>query len=87
MQVVHEQCCGLDVHKKTVVACLLTTQADGGVRRHVRTFGTMTADHARSYDVTLRRAAAVAGNGSSTMRHRSLPQPLSCHGKYTYRDC
>ncbi len=44
MQVVHEQCCGLDIHKKTVVACLLTTQADGGVRRQVRTFGTMTAD-------------------------------------------
>jgi transposase len=44
MQVVPEQCCGLDIHKKTVVACLLTTQADGGVRRQVRTFGTMTAD-------------------------------------------
>src|SRR6266567_1378828 len=25
MQVVHERCCGLDVHKKTVVACILMT--------------------------------------------------------------
>src|SRR5262245_38426559 len=44
MQVVHERCCGLDVHKRTVVACVLVSQADGTVRREVRTFGTMTAE-------------------------------------------
>ncbi len=44
MQVVHARCCGLDIHKKTVVACVLLTQDDGTVQRHVRTFGTMTAD-------------------------------------------
>jgi transposase len=44
MQVVYVRCCGLDVHKKTVVACVLVTEADGAVRREVRTFGTMTAD-------------------------------------------
>jgi transposase len=44
MQVVHERCCGLDVHKKTVVACVLLTAPGGGVQRRVRTFGTMTAD-------------------------------------------
>lgn len=44
MQVVHTRCCGLDVHKKTVIACVLITDADGPVRRLVRTFGTMTAD-------------------------------------------
>ncbi len=44
MQVLHERCCGLDVHKKTVVACALVTQADGTVQRRVRTFGTMTGE-------------------------------------------
>lgn len=44
MQVVHERCAGLDVHKKTVVACVLITQPDGTVQREVRTFSTMTAD-------------------------------------------
>jgi transposase len=39
MEVVHERCGGLDVHKKTVVACVLTP---GG--RETRTFGTMTDD-------------------------------------------
>jgi len=44
MQVVHARCCGLDVHKKTVVACVLLTKPTGQVERAVRTFGTMTAD-------------------------------------------
>jgi hypothetical protein len=44
MEVVSTRCCGLDVHKRTVVACVLLSQADGLVRREVRTFGTMTAE-------------------------------------------
>ncbi|MDP9353421.1 MAG: IS110 family transposase [Chloroflexota bacterium] len=44
MQVIHERCCGLDVHKKTVVACVLITRPDGPVEKRLRTFGTMTAD-------------------------------------------
>ncbi len=44
MQVVHARCCGLDVHKKSVVACVLLTREDGTVQRQVRSFGTMTAD-------------------------------------------
>ncbi len=42
MQVLHPCCCGLDVHKKSVVACVLTTAADGSVQKVTRTFGTMT---------------------------------------------
>ena len=44
MRVLHERCCGLDVHQKTVVACVLHTEPDGTVHRRVQTFGTMTAD-------------------------------------------
>lgn len=39
MQVVHEACCGLDVHKKSVTACVLT-----GRRRQTREFGTFTRE-------------------------------------------
>ncbi len=35
MQVVHERCCGLDVHKRNVVACVLITRPDGVVERQV----------------------------------------------------
>ena len=36
-------CAGLDVHKKTVVACVLLTAASGKVSKQVRTFATTTA--------------------------------------------
>jgi transposase len=42
MQVLYERCCGLDVHAKTVVACLRTPAADGTRESVVRTFGTTT---------------------------------------------
>lgn len=44
MQVVYPRCAGLDVHKKTVVACRLWVDAAGVVQRNLRTFGTMTGD-------------------------------------------
>ena len=43
MEVIHRRCAGLDVHKKTVVACVRCVQ-DGEVRREVRTFGTTTSE-------------------------------------------
>jgi transposase len=43
MQVLYERCCGLDVHKKTVVGCLLLTASTGVVSKQVRTFATTTA--------------------------------------------
>lgn len=44
MQVVYERCCGLDVHKGTVVACALVSEEGKGLFREVRTFGSMTGD-------------------------------------------
>ncbi len=42
MQVLYPRCCGLDVHKKSVVACLVVPGPNGAVRKEIRTFGTMT---------------------------------------------
>ena len=50
MDVVYERCCGLDLHKKTVVACLLAPGPDGKVKPDVRTFGTMTDELLRLAD-------------------------------------
>ncbi len=44
MDVVYTHCCGLDVHKKTVAACLITSTAGAEPVKEIRTFGTMTAD-------------------------------------------
>src|SRR4051794_27827709 len=44
MEVVHERCCGLDIHKKLVVACSMRPGSGGQPRKQVRTFGTMSDD-------------------------------------------
>jgi len=44
MHIVYERCCGLDVHKKSIMACLLTPDERAGTRQQVRRFGTMTRD-------------------------------------------
>ena len=44
MQVLYPCCCGIDVHKKFVVACIVRTHDDGRVERESRTFSTMTQD-------------------------------------------
>jgi len=49
MELLHRRCCGLDVHKETVVACLRLV-SDGKVTTEVRTFqrAAYTPDAARS---------------------------------------
>jgi transposase len=44
MRIVYKRCCGLDVHKKVIVACLLLIEPDGEQRQEIRKFGTMTQD-------------------------------------------
>ncbi len=44
MDVVYPRCSGLDVHKKTVVACVIVPGAKGKPHKTIRAFGTMTGD-------------------------------------------
>lgn len=46
MKVVHEICCGIDVHAKLLVACLILANGE----KQTRTFSTMTADLLRLRD-------------------------------------
>jgi transposase len=41
MRVLHERCCGLDMHKRFIEACLLETSPDGTAQKEVRTYNTM----------------------------------------------
>src|SRR5260370_1219019 len=49
MQVVYERCCGLDIHKKLIVACVLS-RTPQGVQKEIRTFSTMLSDLFRLRD-------------------------------------
>jgi transposase len=44
MHVVYPYCCGLDVHKRSLPACLLSAGAGGKGQHEIRRFGTMTRD-------------------------------------------
>ena len=43
MDVLHPRCCGLDVHKNSISACILV-QVAGRVQKHQRRFSAMTQD-------------------------------------------
>lgn len=44
MEVLHRCCCGIDVHKKFLVACLLILDEIGKSHQQIRRFSTMTGD-------------------------------------------
>jgi transposase len=50
MQIVYERCAGLDVHKRNVVTCAITPDAQGRRCKEWHTFSTMTADLLRLRD-------------------------------------
>jgi len=44
MEVLHERCAALDVHKRSITACVVTPGPDGRPKKSKRVFGTMTRD-------------------------------------------
>jgi hypothetical protein len=50
MEVVHERCCGLDIHKKLIVACAIVPGKDGQPHKQIRSFGSMSDDLAKLSD-------------------------------------
>ncbi len=56
---VHRNCCGLDVHKETIAACLIREDASGMTTKEKRLFGTMT-QHLRELAQWLREAQVTA---------------------------
>src|SRR5690242_17012113 len=49
MQIMYQRCCGIDVHKKMIVVCLLILTAQG-LRKEIQTFSTMLSDLFRLRD-------------------------------------
>jgi len=44
MEVMYPCCCGLDVHKKSITACVLWAETKGKSRKEKKRFGTFTHD-------------------------------------------
>jgi hypothetical protein len=62
MEILHRRCCGLDVHKETVVAGVRLV-SDGKVTTEVRTFQTTTADLLHLFGVVGGKRLRPCGHG------------------------
>lgn len=65
MEAIIERACGLDVHKDTVVACLLIGPPAGRARKQTRTYGTTTGEPEQLRD-WLRKAGCTHVGMEST---------------------
>jgi transposase len=50
MEIVYKCCCGLDIHKKRIVACLMTIDSAGERHKEIRTFRTVTSERLALHD-------------------------------------
>jgi transposase len=75
MDVVVERCCGLDVHKKNVVACVLTPE-----REQVRSFGTVTRELLRLLDWLQQERVTVLAMESTGSYWKPVYNLLEGHG-------
>ena len=44
ISIMHPVCCGLDVHRMKIAACLITIDSDGNEQSEIREFGAFTDD-------------------------------------------
>ena len=79
MQVVYQRACGIDVHKKSIVVCVLQTQEDGTVQRDIRTFSTMTVDLLACVDWLESKQVEMVAMESTGVFWRPLFNLLEAH--------
>lgn len=82
MDVLVERACGLDVHKRTVVACLITPGPAGKLNKEVRTFSTVTADLLRLADWLLAAGCTHVAMESTGVYWRPVYNVLEAVGQF-----
>jgi len=81
LEVLYQHCAGLDVHKKTVAACVLHSGEDGGTKRQTRTFGTMLEDLEQLRDWLLAQGCECAGMEATGVYWKPVYNVLEGHLK------
>ena len=71
MEVMHARCCGIDIHKESVVACL-RLQAGRRVKTEIRQFGTTTAELLRLHEWLSQAACTHVGMESTSVYWRPV---------------
>jgi transposase len=65
VNVVHPICCGLDVHKEKISACLISNSAFGGTHTGVQEFGTFTDELMKLRDWLLKHNCPIVAMEST----------------------
>ena len=77
MQVVYARCAGLDVHQKTVSACVIVCEPDGKKRRQVRALCANMCETSRPWTITVGR-----GKKSHFDEHKQDKHFFRCVGSF-----
>lgn len=80
MDIVVKRCCGLDVHKDTVVACVRVPGKGGKRHKETRTFGTMTVDLLALRDWLVALGVTLVGMESTGVYWKCVLRPRRRHG-------
>ena len=72
ISIVHPVCCGLDVHKKLISACLITLDREGKEQSEIREFGTFTDDLITLRDWLLKNKAPIVAMESTGVYWRPV---------------
>ena len=78
MQILHERGCGLDIHKRLIVACAITPGPDGRPQRELRSCGTMTADILQLGDWLAERGVSDVFSSSGSLETKARSLALAC---------
>jgi transposase len=78
--IVHPICCGLDVHKESISACVIFPDKDGVDQHDVKVFGTFTDELMRLRLWLLDRACPVVAMESTGIYWRPVHNVLECSG-------
>ena len=76
ISVVHPICCGLDVHKKSVSACIIITESDGEQTFMIQEFSTFTDDLYRLKSWLSSHACPVVAMESTSVYWRPVHNVL-----------
>lgn len=79
MEVLHEHCAGLDVHKKTVVACVIHSGPGGKSEKETRTFSTMLPELEKLRDWLVEQGCSCAAMEATGVYWKPVYNVLEGH--------
>jgi transposase len=79
LSVLHDMCCGLDIHKKSISACVIVTDERGKQMSEVQEFGTFTDDLFRLKQWLLDYRCSIVAMESTGVYWRPIHNVLEDH--------